>query len=175
MNCILCVRGLRKTLFCQELLYVNSTKRSTIRQQNHATLDARHYSWKSQQSVRLTHNQNRFIFSNIMAEGSDSLRIGDLDVYPWAVSGVESCIVVKGAQDGLRVAFDMGCATREGVNCQHVFIRLVKLIHCLHSYPWYNNCIPTLKEQIDYRQQLIIAAVLKVVKYYIYIIIDNRD
>ena len=57
-----------------------------------------------------------------MEGNPECMKIGELVVHPWAVSGLESCVVVKG--QNLMVAFDMGSATREGVECQHVFIRL---------------------------------------------------
>jgi len=44
------------------------------------------------------------------------------EIYPWSVSGVETCVVLK--QDArLRMAFDLGYACRESVPCDQVFIR----------------------------------------------------
>jgi len=60
--------------------------------------------------------------SRIMA-GADYMDIEQFRVYPWSISGLESCILVQ--KNGLSVAFDMGYAFREAVKCQHVLIRYV--------------------------------------------------
>ncbi|KAK2186227.1 hypothetical protein NP493_210g03042 [Ridgeia piscesae] len=57
--------------------------------------------------------------SRIMA-GADYMDIEQFRVYPWSISGLESCILVQ--KNGLSVAFDMGYAFREAVKCQHVLI-----------------------------------------------------
>ena len=44
-------------------------------------------------------------------------------VYPWAISGLESSIVVRGPHKNDKIAFDMGYAHREAVACTDVFIR----------------------------------------------------
>ena len=45
-------------------------------------------------------------------------------IYPWSISGLETCVVVKSEQDKkLAVTFDLGYSTRPSVRCQHVFIR----------------------------------------------------
>lgn len=49
------------------------------------------------------------------------LRIGDFNVFSWALSGVESSIVVKG-KDGFSCCFDMGYASRESVSCSNILI-----------------------------------------------------
>jgi hypothetical protein len=54
-------------------------------------------------------------------ETEDWLTIGQYKVCPWALSGVESCIVVNGID--FTVAFDMGYAYPAAVKCRHVFIR----------------------------------------------------
>lgn len=48
------------------------------------------------------------------------MQIGDYNIFAWTVSGVESCIVIKGSN--ISVVFDMGIAIKESVNIPHVFI-----------------------------------------------------
>lgn len=44
-------------------------------------------------------------------------------IYPWSISGLETCVVVKAEHDKkLAVAFDLGYTTRPSIRCQHVFI-----------------------------------------------------
>ena len=50
------------------------------------------------------------------------IEVGDYSVFPWATSGIESAIVVKGPGKRDRVAFDMGYSHRETFSCSHVFI-----------------------------------------------------
>ena len=59
---------------------------------------------------------------HIMAEKEDWLTLGDIRVYPWSISGLDTCITVK-MEDKLQVAFDMGYAYREATRCPNVFIR----------------------------------------------------
>ena len=66
--------------------------------------------------------------SRIMA-GADYMDIDQFRVYPWSISGLESCILVQ--KNDLSVAFDMGYAFREAVKCQHVLIRYVMSIICI--------------------------------------------
>jgi len=72
--------------------------------------------WKTQSQSKLR-NYNT---AGAMAQGW--LQCGSYQVYPWTISGYESCVVVKG-EGGLFVTFDMGYAVKESVNCQHIFIR----------------------------------------------------
>ena len=61
------------------------------------------------------------ITSNLGGKQKDWAKIGDFQIYPWSVAGVESCIVIR-TQD-LGIVFDMGYACRESVFCENVFIR----------------------------------------------------
>ena len=45
------------------------------------------------------------------------------DIFPWSVSGVESCVVVRNPE--ISVAFDMGYTFSEAVRCPTVFIRYI--------------------------------------------------
>ncbi len=60
-----------------------------------------------------------------MTENKKWMDVGRYNVFPWSIAGLESCVVVQGKGDRLDVAFDMGQAVRESVNCEHVFIRSV--------------------------------------------------
>ncbi|KAK3084659.1 hypothetical protein FSP39_017061 [Pinctada imbricata] len=48
------------------------------------------------------------------------IKIGKYHVFPWTISGLESCVVVR--SDDLFVVFDMGYSHRETIMCKHVFI-----------------------------------------------------
>ncbi len=67
-------------------------------------------------------NYNKLNLKQIMADKDDKwLEVGKYSAFPWTIAGVESCVVVHG--ENLKVAFDMGYAVKESVNCDHVFIR----------------------------------------------------
>ena len=49
------------------------------------------------------------------------LHCSEYTIHPWAISGLESAITVRG--QGIDVTFDMGYVTRESVNSENIFIR----------------------------------------------------
>ncbi|CAH1802357.1 unnamed protein product [Owenia fusiformis] len=51
---------------------------------------------------------------------TNSTIIGDIEIYPWSISGIETSISIH--KDNLNVAFDMGFSHREAVRCPYVFI-----------------------------------------------------
>lgn len=66
--------------------------------------------------------------SIIPSKSSPSLRgwltLEGYRIYPWSISGLETCVVINAEDDKkLAVTFDIGYTTRPSVRCQQVFIR----------------------------------------------------
>ena len=73
------------------------------------------------------------------------LKAGEHSVYPWAISGLESSIVVRGPQKNEKLAFDMGYAHREAVTCSDVFIRYIMYKFC-NDYSIPTSILTTLNK-----------------------------
>ena len=56
----------------------------------------------------------------MMAKPSGWMTIGNFEVYPWSIAGIETSVVVK--KGNVKVAFDIGQAFSEAMKCNHVFI-----------------------------------------------------
>jgi len=50
------------------------------------------------------------------------IKLDKYRVYPWALSGLESSVIVEGDHFKDAIAFDIGHAHRASVKCKHVFI-----------------------------------------------------
>ncbi len=106
----------------QDLLSQASTKLSTVK--GFAAARSKSSQTPAQPNKYTTTDaDDRSYYKNLlkrMAE-SDWMDVGEYKVFPWSISGLETCVVVKG--NSLSVAFDMGYSFREAVKCQHVCIR----------------------------------------------------
>ena len=56
-----------------------------------------------------------------MGDEQDWVNIGNYSIFPWSISGIETCIVVK--SNDLHVSFDMGYSCKESVASKYVFVR----------------------------------------------------
>lgn len=54
-------------------------------------------------------------------EQQNWFNIGKYSIFPWSISGIETCIVVK--SNDLHVSFDMGYSCKESVASKYVFVR----------------------------------------------------
>ena len=84
----------------------------------------RHHSYRHKSTKSSPDSRSRFPVIQIMASPGDTgwLQIGKFRVYPWALSGLESCIVVEAEHFKEPIAFDIGHAHRASVKCKNVFI-----------------------------------------------------
>ena len=61
------------------------------------------------------------LFNTVSVGEADGwLMIGQYNIFPWSISGVETCVVIK--SEDIHIVFDLGVAVPDSVKAKDVFI-----------------------------------------------------